>query len=179
VSSPIVHRGYDGRDLVLPDDPTAVLRLHDIPALADQMGHDIVTASGTTLLGADNKAGVAEIMTRGRLSHRSSRDSARDHPARLHAGRGSRARHEAFRRRALRRAIRLHHGRRPPWRDRDGELLRRRDDGHLPRLQHPSGLCERPHGERHQGGRAFIDRLPDDRMSPETTDGHEGSFTPM
>ena len=61
--APIVHRGYDGRDLVLPDDPTAVLRLHDIPALADQMGHDIVTASGTTLLGADNKAGVAEIMT--------------------------------------------------------------------------------------------------------------------
>ena len=61
--APIVHRSYDGRDLVLPDDPTAVLRLHDIPALADQMGHDIVTASGTTLLGADNKAGVAEIMT--------------------------------------------------------------------------------------------------------------------
>ena len=61
--TPIVHRAYDGRDLVLPDDPAAVLRLRDIPALADQMGHDIVTASGTTLLGADNKAGVAEIMT--------------------------------------------------------------------------------------------------------------------
>ena len=60
---PIVHRGYDGRDLVLPDDPAAVLRLGDNPALAEQMGHDIVTASGTTLLGADNKAGVAEIVT--------------------------------------------------------------------------------------------------------------------
>jgi tripeptide aminopeptidase len=60
---PIVHRGYDGRDLVLPDDPTAVLRLADNPALAEQLGHDIVTASGTTLLGADNKAGVAEIVT--------------------------------------------------------------------------------------------------------------------
>ena len=60
---PIVHRGYDGRDLVLPDDPTAVLRLADNPALAEQIGHDIVTASGTTLLGADNKAGVAEIVT--------------------------------------------------------------------------------------------------------------------
>ena len=60
---PIVHRGYDGRDLALPDDPTTVLRLADNPALADQMGHDIVTASGTTLLGADNKAGVAEIVT--------------------------------------------------------------------------------------------------------------------
>jgi len=61
--TPIVHRGYDGRDLVLPDDPTAVLRAAEIPALADQIGHDIVTASGTTLLGADDKAGVAEIMT--------------------------------------------------------------------------------------------------------------------
>jgi len=60
---PIVHRKYDGRDLILPDDPSVVLRLADIPALAEQMGHDIVTASGTTLLGADNKAGVAEIIT--------------------------------------------------------------------------------------------------------------------
>src|SRR6266851_5720057 len=61
--NPIVHCAYDGRDLVLPDDPTAVLRLADTPALAGQTGHDIVTASGTTLLGADNKAGVAEIVT--------------------------------------------------------------------------------------------------------------------
>jgi len=60
---PLVHANYDGRDLVLPDDPTAVLRLTDIPELAGQMGHDIVTASGTTLLGADDKAGVAEIVT--------------------------------------------------------------------------------------------------------------------
>ena len=61
--APIVHTSYDGRDLVLPDDPTAILRLADIPALANQIGHDIVTASGTTLLGADDKAGVAEIVT--------------------------------------------------------------------------------------------------------------------
>ena len=60
---PIVHRQYDGRDLVLPDDPTAVLRVADSPYLGECLGHDIVTASGTTLLGADNKAGVAEIMT--------------------------------------------------------------------------------------------------------------------
>ncbi|MCC7417882.1 MAG: peptidase T [Acidobacteria bacterium] len=59
---PIVHRNYDGRDLVLPDDPSAVLTLAANPALAEQMGHDIVTASGTTLLGADDKAGVAEIV---------------------------------------------------------------------------------------------------------------------
>src|SRR5437868_10051021 len=61
--TPILHGNYDGRDIVLPDDPSAVLRLSDTPALADQIGNDIVTASGTTLLGADDKAGVAEIVT--------------------------------------------------------------------------------------------------------------------
>ena len=60
--APIVHARYDGRDLVLPDDPTAVLRAADDPALAARIGHDIVTASGLTLLGADDKAGVAAIM---------------------------------------------------------------------------------------------------------------------
>jgi tripeptide aminopeptidase len=60
---PLVHRGYDGGDLVLPDDPEAVLRAADSPYLAECIGHDIVTASGLTLLGADNKSGVAEIMT--------------------------------------------------------------------------------------------------------------------
>ena len=59
---PIVHRKYDGRDLVLPDDPSAVLRLTDNPALAAQIGNTIVTASGLTLLGSDDKAGVAEIV---------------------------------------------------------------------------------------------------------------------
>lgn len=59
---PILHERYDGRDLVLPDDPSAVLRTSDDPALAKQIGHDIVTASGLTLLGADDKAGVAAIM---------------------------------------------------------------------------------------------------------------------
>ena len=60
---PIVHRGYDGRDLVLPDDPAMVLKLSDNADLGEQFGHDIVTASGLTLLGADDKAGVAEIVT--------------------------------------------------------------------------------------------------------------------
>jgi tripeptide aminopeptidase len=60
---PLVHRAWDGRDLVLPDDPSAILRAADYPDLAAQIGHDIVTASGTTLLGADDKAGVAAIVT--------------------------------------------------------------------------------------------------------------------
>ena len=59
---PIVHRGWQGQDIVLPDDPTAVLRVKDNPALARHKGNDVITASGTTLLGADNKAGVAEIV---------------------------------------------------------------------------------------------------------------------
>ncbi len=59
---PIVHRNYDGTDLVLPDDTTVVIRLAEHPDLAEQMGNDIVTASGITLLGADNKAGIAAIM---------------------------------------------------------------------------------------------------------------------
>ena len=59
---PILHTRYDGRDLVLPDDPAVVLRLSENPALSAQMGNDIVTASGATLLGADDKAGVAEIV---------------------------------------------------------------------------------------------------------------------
>ena len=59
---PIVHRAWDGRDIVLPDDPTAVLSAATDRALAACLGHDIVTASGTTLLGADDKAGVAIIV---------------------------------------------------------------------------------------------------------------------
>jgi tripeptide aminopeptidase len=59
---PIVHRDYDGRDLVLPDDPSAVLSPREDADLAGKRGEDIVTASGTTLLGADDKAGVAVVM---------------------------------------------------------------------------------------------------------------------
>lgn len=59
---PIIHKNYKGGDITLPDDPTAVLRFKDNPPLADQIGNDIITASGTTLLGADNKSGVAEIV---------------------------------------------------------------------------------------------------------------------
>lgn len=58
----IFHRDYNGEDLPLPDDPAAVISPADNPLLLEQTGNDIITASGTTLLGADNKAGVAEIM---------------------------------------------------------------------------------------------------------------------
>lgn len=60
---PIVHENYQGQDIVLPDDNQVVIRLKDHPDLKDQIGHSVITASGQTLLGADDKAGVAEIMT--------------------------------------------------------------------------------------------------------------------
>jgi tripeptide aminopeptidase len=59
---PQIVRNYRGGDIVLPGDPSQIIRTADQPALADQIGNDIVTSDGTTLLGADNKAGVAEIM---------------------------------------------------------------------------------------------------------------------
>lgn len=59
---PIIHQNYQGEDLVLLDDPTIVLKMNEHKDLKYQLGNDIITASGTTLLGADNKAGLAEIM---------------------------------------------------------------------------------------------------------------------
>jgi tripeptide aminopeptidase len=59
---PLVHKNYQGEDIILPDDPSQVLNPKNHPDLAHQIGNDIITASGNTLLGADNKAGVAEIM---------------------------------------------------------------------------------------------------------------------
>jgi tripeptide aminopeptidase len=59
---PQVHRHYDGRDIVLPGDPSKVLRPGEYPDLAKVVGQTVITTDGTTLLGADNKAGVAVIM---------------------------------------------------------------------------------------------------------------------
>jgi tripeptide aminopeptidase len=59
---PQVLRNWDGSDIVLPGDSDKVLRVDENPILAKSVGHDIVTTDGTTLLGADDKAGVAEIM---------------------------------------------------------------------------------------------------------------------
>jgi tripeptide aminopeptidase len=59
---PILHENYDGNDIVLPDDPAQVITIKDHPYLKKKIGEDIITASGTTLLGADDKAGIAVIM---------------------------------------------------------------------------------------------------------------------
>jgi tripeptide aminopeptidase len=176
--APIVHRGYDGRDLVLPDDPTAVLRLREIPALADQMGHDIVTASGTTLLGADNKAGVAEIMTAAAFLV--------GHPEMPHGtvrvaftpdeeiGRGTS--HFDVARFGARFAYTLDGGRR-------GEIEMESFSADAMTITfhgfntHP-GYAKGRMVNAIKAAARFIDRLPHDTMSPETTDGLEGFVHP-
>lgn len=59
---PILHQNYSGEDIVLPDDPSQVLTVSGSPYLRTHFGSDIITASGTSLLGADDKSGVAVIM---------------------------------------------------------------------------------------------------------------------
>lgn len=59
---PILHKAWDGKDIILPDDPGVIISTGQHPYLKQRIGDDIITASGTTLLGADDKAGVAIIM---------------------------------------------------------------------------------------------------------------------
>lgn len=61
--NPILHQNYQGGDLVLPGDPSRVIRVADNPDLLRCHGHTLVTTDGTTLLGADDKSGVAVIMS--------------------------------------------------------------------------------------------------------------------
>ena len=65
-AKPIIHRAYDGGVITLPDDPAQVLDPATTPHLRDCLGHDLITASGATLLGADDKAGVAVVMAAAR-----------------------------------------------------------------------------------------------------------------
>ena len=62
-AKPIVHRAYDGRPIVLPDDPAQKLTLEGTPHLREAIGHDVITASGSTLLGADDKSGIATVVS--------------------------------------------------------------------------------------------------------------------
>jgi tripeptide aminopeptidase len=59
---PQVHKNYRGGDIVLPGDPTQIIRISENPELGKKVGNDIITSDGTTLLGADDKAGIAEIL---------------------------------------------------------------------------------------------------------------------
>ena len=175
---PLVHPAYDGRDLVLPDDPSAVLRLSEQPDLLSQFGHDIVTASGLTLLGADDKAGVAEIVT--------AADHLMRHPEIAHGpiriaftpdeeiGRGA-DRFDVQRFGAVC-AYTLDGGSR-------GELEYESFSADAMTLTfngfntHPGYAKGRMVNAIRLAAR-FIDRLPAQTMSPETTGGHEGFVHP-
>jgi tripeptide aminopeptidase len=78
--APVVHRGWAGEPIQLEGDPTQVLDPDDMPGLAEKLGHDIVTSDGTTLLGADDKAGVAIIVA---AAHRLLQDDAPRATARI------------------------------------------------------------------------------------------------
>jgi tripeptide aminopeptidase len=175
---PLVHREWDGRDIVLPDDPTAILRLADQPELAAQIGHDVVTASGTTLLGADDKAGVAAIVEaavhlvahpeipHGRIRIGLTPDEE--------IGRG--ANHFDVTQFGARCAYTLDGGR-------CGELEFESFSADAMRVTfigfntHP-GYAKGRMVNAVKAAARFIDRLPHDRISPETTDGYEGYVHP-
>jgi tripeptide aminopeptidase len=176
--TPIVHSGYDGRDLVLPDDPTAVLRLADNPALAEQIGNDIVTASGTTLLGADNKAGVAEIVTA--AAYLAVHPEIAHGPIRLaftpdeEIGRGTD--HFDVARFGALCAYTMEGGSR-------GEIESESFSADAMTVTfhgfntHP-GYAKGRMVNAVKVAAAFIDRLPHDSLSPETTAGHQGFVHP-
>ena len=175
---PLVHRGYDGHDIALPDDPTAVLRRAEHQALAERIGDDIVTASGTTLLGADNKAGVAEIMTA--VEH------LLTHPEIAHGvvrvaftpdeevGRGTKYFDvTSF---GARCAYTMDGGRRGDleWESFSADAMTLTFAGFN---THP-GYAKGRMVNAIKVAAAFIDALPADRLSPETTDGREGFVHP-
>ena len=176
--APIVHRHYDGRDLVLPDDPSAVLRLAEIPDLAGAIGHDIVTASGTTLLGADDKAGVAEIVTA--AAHLIAHPEIRHGRVRIaftpdeEIGRGTK--HFDVARFGAACAYTLDGGSR-------GEIEVESFSADAMTLTfhgfntHP-GYAKGRMINAIKIASAFVDRLPANRLCPETTDGYDGFVHP-
>ncbi|MDP3720249.1 MAG: peptidase T [Acidobacteriota bacterium] len=175
---PIVHHAYDGRDLVLPDDPTAVLRVADLPYLGECLGHDLVTASGTTLLGADNKSGVAEIMTAAEwlIAHPEIPHGAIRIGFTPDEEVGEGTKHFDVARFGARYAYTMDGGAR-------GELEFESFSADaitftfLGFNTHP-GYAKGHMVNAIKLAARFIDRLPADRLSPETTDGREGFVHP-
>ena len=176
--APIVHARYDGRDLVLPDDPDAVLRIADAPYLGECIGHDIVTASGTTLLGADNKSGVAEIMTAAEylLAHPEIPHGAIRVAFTPDEEVGQGTKHFDVARFGAACAYTMDGGAR-------GELEYESFSADAISITfrgfntHPGFAKGRMVNAIKLAAR-FIDRLPADRLSPETTDGYDGFVHP-
>ena len=176
--TPIVHTAWDGRDIVLPDDATAVLRAAGDPDLAAQIGHDIVTASGTTLLGADDKAGVAAIVAA--AAHLIAHPEIPHGPIRIgftpdeEIGRGANRFDVA--RFGAQCAYTLDGGN-------CGELEVESFSADVMRVTfigfntHPGYAKDRMVNAIKAAAR-FLDRLPPDGLSPETTDGYQGYVHP-
>jgi tripeptide aminopeptidase len=175
---PILHERFDGRDLVLPDDPDAVLRVADSPYLGECIGHDIVTASGTTLLGADNKSGVAEIMTAAEylLAHPEIPHGAIRIAFTPDEEVGQGTKHFDVARFGADCAYTMDGGAR-------GELECESFSADAISITfrgfntHPGFAKGRMVNAIKLAAR-FIDRLPADRLSPETTDGYDGFVHP-
>ena len=175
---PQVVRNWDGSDIVLPGDPDKVLRADENPILAARVGHDIVTTDGTTLLGADDKAGVAEIM--GAVAYLAAHPEIEHAPIRVgftvdeEVGRG--VDHfdiDAF---GADFAYTL-----------DGSELGRIDDETFSASEvriHIEGLSVHPGTSKGKMVNAIklaarlIERLPKDDRSPETTEGRDGFVHP-
>jgi tripeptide aminopeptidase len=176
--APILHERFDGRDLVLPDDPDAVLRVADSPYLGECIGHDIVTASGTTLLGADNKSGVAEIMTAAEylLAHPEIPHGAIRIAFTPDEEVGQGTKHFDVARFGADCAYTMDGGAR-------GELECESFSADAISITfrgfntHPGFAKGRMVNAIKLAAR-FIDRLPADRLSPETTDGYDGFVHP-
>ena len=142
-------------------------------------GRTIITSDGTTLLGADDKAGVAVIMETAAWLIEHPEIAARPDPPLLHLRRRDRPRRRPSR-------SRIGSGRWCATRwtvtaaddDRRGDLFRRSGPGDDPRRQHSSVDRQGPHDQRRARGRRFHPRLPRDVLSPETTDGREGFLHP-
>jgi tripeptide aminopeptidase len=175
---PIVHPAWDGGDIVLPDDPAAVLRASEQPDLAAQVGHDIVTASGATLLGADDKAGVAAIVEA--AAHLMAHPDIAHGRVRIaftpdeEIGRGAnRFDVERF---GAEYAYTLDGGN-------AGELEFESFSADVMRIAfvgfntHP-GYAKGKMVNAIRAASRFVDRLPRERLSPETTDGHDGFVHP-
>ena len=177
---PIVHRAYDGRDLVLPDDPSAVLRLAEHPALArtdrprhrHRLRHDAARRRQQGGRRGDRHGGGASRWPIPRFP--TGRSGSRSRLTRRSAAGRCTSTSQRFGAR-----LRLHDRRRRPRRDRDRELFGRRDDGHLSRLQHASRLRQGTAGQCHQG-RGGLHRCAaaPTTLSPETTDGRDGFVHP-
>jgi tripeptide aminopeptidase len=175
---PQVVRGWDGSDIVLPGDPDKVLRADENPILAARVGHDIVTTDGTTLLGADDKAGIAEIM--GAVAYLAAHPDIEHAPIRVgftvdeEVGRG--VDHfdiDAF---GADFAYTL-----------DGAEIGRIDDETFSASEvriHIEGLSVHPGTSKGKMvnaiklGARLLERLPRDERSPETTEGRDGFVHP-